>query len=176
MNYLDIIILAPLVWGAFRGFTKGFVISFVSVVALLLGIYCAFRFSEFTAELLTGTLNWHPQKITLISFIITFIVVLAGLHLLARLLDKAIESMALGWLNRIAGLIFGVLKFALIISIVLVLINRVEKRKQIIPTEDKEKSTLYYPLSRLYTCIFPYLHFEDYQIFDKIKPSQDVTV
>ena len=61
----------------------------------------------------------------------------------------------------LAGMLFGILKTALIISIVLVIINSIERRIPFIPEEHKENSLLYQPLSKLAPAIFPYLKFED---------------
>ncbi len=41
MNWLDIGIAVPLVWGAYVGFKKGLVIELASLAALILGIYAA---------------------------------------------------------------------------------------------------------------------------------------
>ncbi|MCX6257111.1 MAG: CvpA family protein [Bacteroidia bacterium] len=176
MNYLDFIFLVPLVWGAYRGFTKGFIISLASVAALLLGIYCAFRLSGFTANIMEKQLHWHPDKVKIIAFAITFIVILVGVHLLAKLLDKLLSSVSLGWLNRILGLFFGVLKYAFLLSVLLVLLAKMETRHTLIPAADKEKSYLYKPLSRLFPGIFPYFNFNEYQIFDHVKPTEKIVV
>ena len=176
MNYLDIILIIPLIWGAYRGFSKGFIISLASIVAILLGIYCAFRFSEFTSGLLTVHFNWHPEKIKIISFVITFIFVLIVVRILAQVLDKSLSGVALGWLNRLAGLVFGLIKYLFIVSVILVIFNRFDKNIQFIPPADKENSVLYKPLSRLFPVLFPYLNFENYKIFDDNKPSGDVIV
>ena len=45
MNYLDIIIAIPLVWGIVIGFKKGFVIEIASLIAILAGVYGSIHFS-----------------------------------------------------------------------------------------------------------------------------------
>ena len=46
MNYLDIIIIIPLIWGAYKGFRKGFIIEIASLIALILGIWGGINFSS----------------------------------------------------------------------------------------------------------------------------------
>ena len=82
-------------------------------------------------------------------------------HFLARAISKLVKAVALGFIDRIAGLLFGVLKTAFIVSIVLVVINSIDQRVPFIPDDHKENSLLYQPLSKLAPAIFPYLNFEE---------------
>ncbi len=52
MNYIDLIIAIPLVWGVFVGFKNGLIIEVASLAALLLGIFGAIHFSDLTANFL----------------------------------------------------------------------------------------------------------------------------
>ena len=161
LNYFDLIISIFLLWSAYRGITKGFLIMVASLVALILGIWGAIRFSNLTAEFLLQQFEWNTRYLGLIAFAVTFIGIVVLVHLLARGMDKLVKAVALGFANRLAGLLFGVLKTALIISIILVIINSIEQRVPFIPEEHKENSLLYEPLSKLAPAIFPYLNFED---------------
>ena len=52
MHYIDIVILIPLLWGAYRGFMKGFIVSISTFLALILGVYGAINFSDFVSKFL----------------------------------------------------------------------------------------------------------------------------
>jgi len=161
MNYFDAIFAIALLWSAYRGITKGFLVMAASLAALILGIWGAIRFSDLTAMFLASKFNFQSQYMSLISFAITFVLIVIAVHLLARALDKLVKAVALGFVNRIAGLLFAVLKTAFIISIILVLVNSIDKRYPFIPEEHKENSLLYKPLSNLAPAIFPYLKYEE---------------
>ena len=45
MNYLDIIIVVPLVYGLIKGFSNGLIKEVTALVALLAGVYVAINFS-----------------------------------------------------------------------------------------------------------------------------------
>ena len=94
-----------------------------------------------------------------------------AVHLLARAIDKLLKAVALGWLNRLAGMMFGILKTAFIISIILVLVNNINKRVPFIPEEHKEDSLLYEPLSKLAPAVFPFLNFN--QIKERIENIEE---
>lgn len=160
VNYFDLIFAILLLWSAYRGYTKGFLIMAASLAALILGVWGAVRFSALTAALLTGHVGLESRYTGLIAFAITFIGIVIAVHLLARGLDKLVKAVALGWANRLAGLAFAVLRTAFLISIVLVIVNSIDRRFPFIPESHKENSLLYKPLSRLAPAIFPYLDFE----------------
>ena len=142
-----------------------------TLAALLFGIWGAVHFSDITSDLLYRHLNLQTQYLSLISFALTFILIVIAVHILARAIDKLLKAVALGFLNRLAGMLFGILKTALIISIILVLVNNIDKRVPFIPEEHKEGSLLYEPLSKLAPAIFPFLNFN--QIRERIENIEE---
>lgn len=161
MNYFDIIFAAILLYSAYKGFSKGIVIQAASLVALLLGIFGAIKFSDITSDFLVREFELTTQYLPLISFAITFVIIVLGVHLVARIVDKLMKAVALGFINRISGLIFGLIKTAFIISIVLVIVNNSDKKFNFLPEKKVEESLLYEPLSNFAPFLFPYLNFED---------------
>jgi membrane protein required for colicin V production len=132
-----------------------------SLAALVLGVWGAIRFSDLTATLLIENFEMQGRYAALVAFALTFIGIVILVHLLARALDKLVRAVALGFVNRLAGLIFAVLRTAFLISIVLVILNSIDRRVPFIPEQHKENSLLYQPLSWLAPAIFPYLDFEE---------------
>ena len=161
INYFDFIITIFLLWSAYRGITKGFLIMAASLAALVLGVWGAIRFSHLTAALMISFFSMETKYLALISFALTFVIIVILVHLLSRALDKLVKAVALGLVNRLAGLLFGLLKTAFLISIFLVILNGIDNRVPFIPEEHKENSLLYQPLSRLAPAIFPFLNFEE---------------
>ncbi len=170
MNYIDIIITIVLLWAAYKGFSKGFVIQAAALVALLLGIYGAIRFSDYTSALLIEKLDLTTRHLKLISFIITFVVIVVVVQILANLMDKLIKAVALGFVNRLAGLFFSVLKAAFIVSILLVVINTLDNRYSFLPEKEVSESFFYSPLSNFAPMIFPYLK----DNFESIPKPKDI--
>jgi membrane protein required for colicin V production len=160
MNYFDIIFLVIFLWSAYRGIKKGFVVMAASLAALILGIWGAIRFSNLTFVLLSKNFELKTQYLSLIAFALTFVVIVILVHLVARLIEKLLKAVALNFLNRIAGLFFGIITTAFIISVILVVMNTIDKKLPFIPEEHKSNSLLYEPLSKLAPAIFPYLKFE----------------
>ena len=160
MNSIDIILSILLIYTAYKGYKKGLIYQAASLVALVLGIYGAIKFSDYTANLLTEKLDVTTQYLPLISFAITFIGIVILVHLLAGLTEKIMDAVAMGIANKILGLVFGILKSAFILSICLVIIVGFDKNEHLISQEAKEKSLLFKPVYILAPTIFPYLKFE----------------
>ncbi len=57
MNVLDIILAIPILWLAYKGFTKGLIIEISTLAALVLGIYASLHFSYITADFLRNNLD-----------------------------------------------------------------------------------------------------------------------
>jgi membrane protein required for colicin V production len=158
LNYFDIVVGIILILAIVKGFKNGFVIELASLAALILGLLGAIKFSDLTAAYLSGYIN--SEHIGLIAFFVTFILIVIGVHLIARMVDKLVKAMAMGPVNRIFGALFSLLKYAFIISILLAVFNSFDRTFKLIPENQKQSSRLYSPLSGLALKVFPYLHFD----------------
>ncbi|MGC9374578.1 MAG: CvpA family protein [Bacteroidales bacterium] len=177
MNTIDLVFAILFLWSAYRGFTKGFIVQLATLAALLLGILGAVMFSDFTSSLIIKKFEVSGQYLPIISFAITFIVIVVAVHILAKLLNKLMDAIALGVVNRLLGVLFSVLKYAFIISIILVLINKADDKYNFIPDETKENSLLYKPLSNFAPLLFPYLNFDKIRKeFEQEKDNYSVKV
>lgn len=171
----DLIFLVILVWAAYKGFSKGVIHQAATLVALILGIIGAIKFSGFTSALLIEKTSMTGEYMPLISFALTFIVIVIGVHFIAKLLEKLITAVALGFINRLAGAIFSMTKFAFIISIILVVLNTVHAKYSFLPEEKINKSLMYKPLSGFAPKIFPYLQFDNpSEIFEDVQEQLQV--
>lgn len=157
MNYIDIILIILLVLAAFNGFRRGLISEVASLAALVLGVWGAIEFSYITSEFLTETMGWEPDHLNIISFIITFVVIVILVNLVGSSLSKLVEVAMLGWANRITGLVFGVAKSAFILSILLLIFNKIDEDVHILSQEAKMNSQLYEPIRTFAPSVFPFI-------------------
>ena len=149
MNYLDIILSIPLLWGLHKGLTRGIIKELASLLALILGTYGAVRFSEQLQPILQANTSVDESLLPIITFATTFIVIVLLVRLLALMLDKIIKLVALGMISRLLGGVFGVLKTTFIISALLLVFNTLDYHLELIPNKQKKNSLLYQPISEL---------------------------
>ncbi|MFO7617495.1 MAG: CvpA family protein [Bacteroidales bacterium] len=156
MNWLDLIIILVLIGGIFSGYRNGLIGEVASLAGLILGIWGAVRFSWWAAELLEG-FGLSFSLMPVISFVITFLVIVLLVQAVAGLVRHLLESISLGWFNKIAGIAAGVAKAAIIGSVILILISSFDDRQRFLREEVKEGSLLYKPLSELVPGLMPFL-------------------
>tara|TARA_Y100000310_G_scaffold292255_1_gene320879 strand:+ start:178 stop:654 length:477 start_codon:yes stop_codon:yes gene_type:complete len=113
MNWLDIVIIAVLVPGAFTGLRTGLIKASLSLAGLIVGINLAGRYYLALAEQLT----FIPQE--KVSQIIGFTIILLCIILIVGLLTRLISMVMSGWVNRLGGVVFGLAMSALSVSILL---------------------------------------------------------
>lgn len=167
MNYLDIILALPLIWGIWKGFSKGFILELCTLMALILGVYGALEFSDYTGNFLAREFNADTKLLPLIAFAVTFLIIVIVVHLFGRLLQGALKLVALGTVNKIAGAVFSLLKYALILSGLIYLINGFSVRDSIVPDDLANGSLLYEPIASLAPTIYPAM--QQSSIWDKLK-------
>ena len=92
MNWIDFIIIALLGFGLIRGFMDGLIIEVAQLAALVLGIWGAIHFSGWTAGKLAGWFDIQTAWLGIFAFAITFIIIVIGINLLGRLLDKLLRA------------------------------------------------------------------------------------
>lgn len=174
MNYIDIILCIPLVWGLYKGFTKGLIIEAASLVAFGLGVWGGIHFSDLCAHKISGWFNWQSPYLPIVSFAITFLLIVIVVYFIAKLIQRMVEGMALGAINKIGGAIFGSLKFALVMSVVIFVLNAIEKSYPVISFEAKKESLLYEPIGKIAPLLIPTL--KDSKIGELIPTEKDIDV
>lgn len=156
MNIIDIILGVILLWSLYNGFKKGIVSQAGALLGLLLGVWGAIKFSGFTKELLIRKFEITSQYTSLMAFALTFIAIVIGVNLLAKVLSKTLEALALGGFDKILGAVFGLLKTAFVLSVVLFILNSVDTRFKFLPKQEVQESKLYTPVSAIAPMLFSF--------------------
>lgn len=165
MNYIDLFIAIPLLWGAYRGFCKGMLIELASLLALGLGIYGGIKFSDQAAAFLSDHFAINAGYLPLIAFGVVFILIVILVYTLAKILEKIINLLALKLVNKLLGALFGLFKTALILSVILLIVNIIDNKINFITPDQKESSILYTPVSAIATTIIPVAYQENWSSF-----------
>lgn len=155
MSVVDIVLGSLLLFGTVRGLMKGLFVEVASLTALVVGVYGAIHFSGYASQFLDPHVSWKEETLQIVSFAITFVVIVMAIGLAGKALTKLADFAALGLLNKFLGAIFGLLKIGLILSIVLLIVDKVNTKVPFLSPKDLEKSTLYVPVKALAPSIFP---------------------
>ena len=154
MSFIDIVLGLLLLYGLFKGVKNGLVIELASILALIAGLYGAIHFSYIVGNYLAIHWDWNERTMSLLSFIITFFIIVIVVVMAGKLLTKIAEFALLGLLNKIAGGLFGALKVAIILGALLIFMESVNKNLKLINEDTKSESVLYEPIRNIGDLVF----------------------
>ena len=155
MSFLDIILGVILVVGLFKGIKNGLFVELASLISLILGIYIAIKFSFLARVMLSGFVHWNPKTIQIVAFIITFLLVVIGISIMAKVLTSVADFAQLGVINKLGGGFFRLLKTILIVSIFLNLFEKINFNNTFAKKETLDKSIFYRPIQQTAGFIYP---------------------
>ena len=156
MSFIDIIFAVLLSFAVYKGLKNGLFVEIASLIALIAGIYLAIKFSHLMGGILGDTFaSWNPKYIEITAFVITFLIIVVGIHLLAKILTKIADFAFLGWINKLAGVIFSLLKTILALSVVLFIFEKININNRLLSEEKQEASIFYNPIKEISSAIYP---------------------
>lgn len=154
MGTFDIVLLVFLLFGFIRGLMKGLFVELASLVALIAGVYGAIHFSYFVGSYLIDYVDWEEKYISIVAFAITFIAIVVVIALLGKMLTKMADFASLGFLNKLLGGVFGILKIGVILSIILIIFDKLNSNLPFVDKEVTKESILYEPVRGLAPMLF----------------------
>jgi membrane protein required for colicin V production len=143
LNFIDYIIILILVLFIVQGYRKGIIISLASIAALVLGIYIAVHFSNYLDTTLMEHLHPSRKWLPIISFSITFLLVVIAVMLVAKLSEKLVDVVGMGFFNHIGGAALGLVKGIILISILIFIFNSIDPKGKWLNDRDKKGSFFY---------------------------------
>ena len=155
INYFDLVVLIPLIFGMYKGFTRGLILSLATLVGLILGVWSGVKFSHVTSKLL---FDKFQIDIPLLAFAVTFLGVLILMYFLGKLLSKFIDILALGLLNKLGGALFSAFKTILILTVIMLFFENVNNNFKLVDTAILDSSLFYPFLQDISKYVFPYFN------------------
>lgn len=156
MSFIDVVFAVLLSFAVYKGLKNGFFVELASFFALIAGIYLAIKFSHLMGAILGDTFaSWNPKYVEITAFVITFLIVVVGIHLLAKIITKIADFAYLGWINKLAGVVFSLLKTILALSVVLFIFEKINVNNMLLSKEKQEDSIFYNPIQNVSKAIYP---------------------
>jgi len=152
MNWLDWVLLALLAFAAFQGFSHGFIRELASLVAWVVGVWAAIHLNDKVG----GWIGLDPEQ-EAVSFLVTFLIVLAGVQLLGRAMTLAVDVAQLSLPNQLAGLVFAVVRKAFVLSVLLNILFAKEAASWTPDKATRDGSVLYAPVRAFAPLVVPAL-------------------
>jgi membrane protein required for colicin V production len=175
MEFIDIVFALLLGYSIYNGLKNGLFVEIASFSSLIVGIFVAIKFSHIVRLALEEKIKTNPKYIEIIAFAITFILVLIGIHLLAKFFTKIVSFAYLGWLNKLGGAVFSMLKTILMLSVVIVLFQKININHMLVKEETLRNSIFYNPIQEVSKFMYPSLEkwYEEFKEKAKEKTEEE---
>lgn len=157
MNILDIILLICFVPALIQGIRKGFIAQAISIISIIVGIWASARFADVVAAWVSQYITASEQVMKVVAFALILIVVFFLLSLLGKALEGIFNFVLLGWLNKLLGVVFALLKTALIVGLVIMAFCSLNETFHLVNEEVLNESVIYPPLKKIAFDVFPYI-------------------
>ena len=157
MNIIDAIILICLIPALIQGIIKGFISQAISLISIIVGVWASAHFADLVCQWLSQYISGSEQTLKLVAFAIIFIVVIVGLILLGKGLEKVIKLVMLGWVNRLLGAVFALVKWLLVLGLIAVGFNAINDIFNFVSQETLAQSHLLKVINWFSGIVFPYL-------------------
>ncbi|MFY0253306.1 CvpA family protein [Chitinophaga sp. 30R24] len=122
---IDIIFAIIIVFALYRGYTRGLIVALFSFLAVMLGLAAALKLSAVTALYVQQHWDFHSRWLPVFSFLFPFMGVVLVVRLGASILQRLVEAVMLGWLNKLGGILLYSVIFIIIYSVMLWIANQV---------------------------------------------------
>lgn len=155
MSFLDIVLGALLAFSLYKGIVNGLFVELASFVSLIIGVYFAVKFSVITKDILSGFVHWNPNTIQVIAFMLTFIIIVIAITFLAKILTGIADLAFLGWINKLGGGLFRVLKTVLLVGIVFSIFEKMNHNHFFAKKETLDNSIFYNPIQKTAAFMYP---------------------
>jgi len=155
VNFLDILIVIPIIYAGYKGFKHGLIIEVFTLLALVVGLYAGIHFSDAVSKWLKETFRWTSEYVPVISFTVTFLAIGAMVYFAGKAIERVVKAINLTPLNKFFGLFFAALKMTYFVSVCIVLIESYDEKSHFFPIEKKESSLLYNSVKKISTTTIP---------------------
>ena len=117
MKWIDIILVIFILFGAVGGYREGFVMTVVSLVAVILGILGGFLLLGQAMLMLDSNFRINENILPYIAFAIVFVVIVILVSVMGNILRASLHMTFLGSIDRAMGGLLGIVKSAFLLSV-----------------------------------------------------------
>lgn len=142
MNLFDIFVCIIGVAAVVNGWRRGFAVQACGLAALVIGIFVAAK----VGTRVGGALGVDERFASAAGFLAVFACVLAVMFIAGRIIRKIFDFVGIGVLDTLFGVIFSLLKSALILGILCSTFDKLNGGGRFISKRTLERSAVYRPL------------------------------
>jgi membrane protein required for colicin V production len=141
LNPLDIIILAIIGFGMYKGAKNGFLKGATRIMAIVAGVLLGFRFRGIAENLYLDYFNLQasPELVAILSFATAFVIIYIVVSTIMSFLTNSLKKVNIQIDNAVGALLGGVIS-TLILSVALIILSYVN-----FPSRENAQGSMLYP-------------------------------
>jgi membrane protein required for colicin V production len=116
---LDLIYAVIIVLAVLQGYRRGLIVGLFSLLAVIIGLAAAMKLSIVATVYIRKVVNISEEWLPIISFAVVFLLFVLLIRWGAKAIEKAVEIVMLGWVNKIGGIIFYAAIYTIVFSVLL---------------------------------------------------------
>lgn len=116
---IDAICALLIIMAVIKGFRKGLIVGIFSYLTFIIGLAAAMKLSAVVALRIGDSLKISQKWLPFLAFLAVFIVVALLINIAARFVQKLTETLMLGWLNRLGGVVLFTVLYLSVFSVLL---------------------------------------------------------
>ena len=117
MNLLDIIVVAFIFFGGFKGYQKGLLITLIGFLSLYISVIVSFKYFFFLSFFISKIANNIDQNsLNVISIVLTIILVYLLLVQISKFIKYILNLTFIGFIDDIGGALIGCVIVSFLIS------------------------------------------------------------
>ena len=155
MNWLDVLLLLPLLVGLVRGFMRGFISEVIAIAVVILGVLGARMGAQPLSAFLLQSFSWPQNVCDLVAYTALFLAVAIVLSIFAKLLTRFMHAIHLGWANRLLGGVFGIAKYGILVLVAVFIMEKTNEAFHWMDDSSVVKTSIVYP-QMVKACSFIY--------------------
>ena len=156
MTWIDFISILIIGYAFFRGYRDGLIMQVASLLGLVFGAIFAGAIARFLEPHLASIFKTPSPVAGTIAYLVAFVLILFGFFSLGKILKGFVKAIQIGCLDKLGGVFFCGLKWLLIFSLFLNVVEKLDSHEWIIKAETKQKSVMHPFVKGLMPVIVPF--------------------
>lgn len=116
---IDIIFAIIMVLAIFKGYRRGLIVGLFSFIAIIIGLAAAMKLSAVVAGYIGDAVNVSAKWLPILSFAIVFLIIIFLVKLGAKAIERTVQFVMLGWVNKLGGIILYAGLYIIVFSVII---------------------------------------------------------
>ena len=172
MIWLDVILLSPLLWGAYNGFKKGLAAQVLGIISLVAGVWIGTHFQHLIEPVIIEKVQ--EKYLSTLSFIILFFTTILIGAIITKIIEKFINFVQLKLLNKITGVVLGMIKILSFLIIIIFMLESWDTQSFLLKKTTKNSSVVYTVFKNIGDLVLPKVNHSN--ILDKLPNTNKVII